>query len=307
MSTPPGTRTGILWDDTHLARLVTAATAGTSGGLRAAVLSHLATPSTPAVRLAADLEVYLGIVRTAYHHCRTSTAVHELVGSNYYPHRLQWAAATSTITEWRRSPDRPARIAAHEPVMSETVEIHPTRGTCNYSCAMCLWSDQKELTYTTQFLDTSGLLNAHEWRRRQENTTHNQPRGDQRHKQHPRCASVVVAVEAEGAAVVGAHFAQRRGTHAAALAMTDLHTRIQYHPPAVAVHIESHFRFLEVEEIPLVESIYVIECFTAEQHATSRNPVHVTDFGNLSTEVPTGGRVTRPHSTQERVCDTDQQ
>lgn len=163
MSTPPGTRTGILWDDTHLARLVTAATAGTSGGLRAAILLHLATPSTPAARLAADLEVDLGMVRTAYHHCRTSTAVHELVGSNYYPHRLRWSAAASTITEWRRSPDRPARIAAHEPVMSETVEIHPTRGTCNYSCAMCLWSDQKEFTYTTQFLDTSGLLSAHEW------------------------------------------------------------------------------------------------------------------------------------------------
>ncbi|MEV3965956.1 radical SAM protein [Nocardia sp. NPDC050193] len=109
------------------------------------------------------MEVDLGMVRAAYRHCRSSTAVHELVSSNYYPHRLRWAAAASTITEWRRSPDRPARIAAREPVMSETVEIHPTRGTCNYSCAMCLWSDQKELTYTTQSLDTGGLLSEHEW------------------------------------------------------------------------------------------------------------------------------------------------
>ncbi|WP_327149521.1 radical SAM protein [Nocardia sp. NBC_01329] len=163
MSTPVGTRTGILWDDIELTRLVSAATAGTSGSLQATILSHLATPSTAAVRLAADLEVDLGMVRAAYRHCRTSIAVHDLVNSNYYPHRLRWAAAASTITEWQRNPDRPALIAAHEPAMSETVEIHPTRGTCNYSCAMCLWSDQKELTYTTQFLDAGGLLSAHEW------------------------------------------------------------------------------------------------------------------------------------------------
>ncbi|WP_281221274.1 radical SAM protein [Nocardia uniformis] len=45
------------------------------------------------------------------------------------------------------------------------MEIHPTRGTCNYRCRMCLWSDQSELTYTTKGLDSGGLMTAAEWTR----------------------------------------------------------------------------------------------------------------------------------------------
>lgn len=43
------------------------------------------------------------------------------------------------------------------------MEIHPTRGTCNYRCAMCLWSDQQTLTYQTKQLDSGGLMTAEDW------------------------------------------------------------------------------------------------------------------------------------------------
>ncbi|WP_169814691.1 radical SAM protein [Nocardia pseudovaccinii] len=47
--------------------------------------------------------------------------------------------------------------------MAETMEIHPTRGTCNYRCRMCLWSDQAEFTYATKQLDTHGLMGVGDW------------------------------------------------------------------------------------------------------------------------------------------------
>ncbi|WP_433658000.1 radical SAM protein [Nocardia sp. CA-128927] len=131
--------------------------------VRAALLCHLAEPSTPAARLADDLCTSLDIVRAAYRACQGSAAVTRLVNSMYYPHRMRWSFATTTVQEWQRVPDRPERIRAHEPVLSETVEIHPTRGTCNYRCAMCLWSDQQELTYATKQLDTGGLMTAGGW------------------------------------------------------------------------------------------------------------------------------------------------
>nr|WP_276514887.1 radical SAM protein [Nocardia transvalensis] len=45
------------------------------------------------------------------------------------------------------------------------MEIHPTRGTCNYRCRMCLWSDQQNLTYATRQLDTGGLMAVEDWLR----------------------------------------------------------------------------------------------------------------------------------------------
>ncbi|WP_327110309.1 radical SAM protein [Nocardia sp. NBC_01730] len=131
--------------------------------VRAVLLCHLAEPSTPATRLAEDLGVSLDTVRAGYRACQGSAAVARLVNSLYYPHRMRWSFATATVQEWQRVPERPERIRAHEPVLSETVEIHPTRGTCNYRCAMCLWSDQDQLTYATKQLDTSGLMTGDEW------------------------------------------------------------------------------------------------------------------------------------------------
>src|SRR6266536_736212 len=49
--------------------------------------------------------------------------------------------------------------------LSATVEIHPSKGTCNYACAMCLWSDKHTLTYAERGLTADGLLTAQDWRR----------------------------------------------------------------------------------------------------------------------------------------------
>ncbi|WP_280312531.1 radical SAM/SPASM domain-containing protein [Nocardia abscessus] len=155
----------VLRADENLAQLTENAisTAPRDDSVRAAVLCHLAQPSTLATALATGLDGGLDTVRAAYRVCREAPAISQLISSAYYPHRLRWAFAAATVQQWRRSPERPARIRARQAVLSDTVEIHPTRGTCNYGCVMCLWSDQKHLTYATKNLDTDGLMTTSEW------------------------------------------------------------------------------------------------------------------------------------------------
>ncbi|SNY76984.1 Radical SAM superfamily enzyme, MoaA/NifB/PqqE/SkfB family [Nocardia amikacinitolerans] len=164
-ATPHEEAQQLLYCDDGLAVLVTEALeyAPADPAMRAALACHLAAPHTPAAVLAANSGVDLAAVMQVYHLARTSPPVRRLVGSSYYPHRLRWEFAAATVAEWQRRPDIPRRILAREPVLAETMEIHPTRGTCNYRCRMCLWSDQSELTYATRQLDTGGLMTAADW------------------------------------------------------------------------------------------------------------------------------------------------
>ncbi|ATL71286.1 radical SAM protein [Nocardia terpenica] len=132
-------------------------------GVRAALACHLAAPHTAADQLAAMVGADVDSVCAAYRFARSSHAVARLVGSWFYPHRMRWAFAAGTVGEWQRRPEIPAAIKARRPVLAETVEVHPTWGTCNYRCRMCLWSDQQTLTYATKQLDTGGLMHVDEW------------------------------------------------------------------------------------------------------------------------------------------------
>jgi MoaA/NifB/PqqE/SkfB family radical SAM enzyme len=102
-------------------------------------------------------------VSGAYAFARNDPAVQALVTSAFYHHRLRVAFAVDTVREWTAEPDRPRRILAGEPVLSRTVELHPSTGTCNYRCTMCLWSDREELTYEQQRLTADGLLSTGAW------------------------------------------------------------------------------------------------------------------------------------------------
>ncbi|MFI5540697.1 radical SAM protein [Nocardia sp. NPDC051900] len=157
----------VLHADERLAQLTDNAinSAPRDEAVRAAILRHLAEPSTPAAAVAAGVDTGLDTVRAAYRFCREAPAIRQLVDSMYYPHRLRWAFAAATVQQWRQAPERPGLIRARQPVLSDTVEIHPTRGTCNYGCVMCLWSDQQKLTYATKKLDTDGLMTTAEWSR----------------------------------------------------------------------------------------------------------------------------------------------
>jgi MoaA/NifB/PqqE/SkfB family radical SAM enzyme len=131
----------------------------------AALLRHLADPTVPALDLTRQTGCRLTVVRQAYRWCQTSRVVSELVTSPFYPHRLRCEFAAATVQEWAEDPERFARLLAGQPVLSRTVEIHPSKGTCNYSCVMCLWSDKRALTYSSQALEADGLLATEDWLR----------------------------------------------------------------------------------------------------------------------------------------------
>lgn len=130
-------------------------------GVKRAALAHLATPMAPFTELAVGAT--FDEVRAAYRFVSDDSAVQAFVRSLFYPHRLWTAFAARTVGEWLADPTRPDRLLAGQPVLADTVELHPSRGTCSYRCAMCLWSDKAELTYATRDLRADGLLTADDW------------------------------------------------------------------------------------------------------------------------------------------------
>lgn len=137
--------------------------AGLDDAAAAAVLAHLAAPAHTAASLAAAAGVPPGAVVQAYRFCRDDPAVRAFTTSAYYPHRLWTRAASALTARWQADPTLPARLLTSQPVPPDTVEIHPSRGTCGYGCAMCLWSDKDALTYATRDLRADGLLTLRQW------------------------------------------------------------------------------------------------------------------------------------------------
>src|SRR6266542_2794092 len=132
--------------------------------VRLAVRAHLCQPTTAATALATMAGVSLGDVRAAYRFLQHDPDTHALVGSLFYPHRLRWAFAAAAARAWTADLLGFERLVAGEAVLSKTVEIHPSKGTCNYACAMCLWSDKQTLTYAERGLTADGLLATEDWR-----------------------------------------------------------------------------------------------------------------------------------------------
>jgi MoaA/NifB/PqqE/SkfB family radical SAM enzyme len=85
------------------------------------------------------------------------------VDSSFYSRRLMFNVARTVVRDFASDPIYAARLAAGEPVSSRVVELHTTKGTCNYSCVMCLWSDKREKTYETKKMKGKGLVGLDEW------------------------------------------------------------------------------------------------------------------------------------------------
>ena len=128
-----------------------------------AALVHLAAPALTARSVAAAAGVPAGTVEQAYRLCRDDSTVRSFTASACYAHRLWYQAAAVLAARWQADSSLPARLLAGQPVPPDTVEIHPSRGTCAYGCAMCLWSDKDTLTYATRDLRADGLLTLGQW------------------------------------------------------------------------------------------------------------------------------------------------
>jgi MoaA/NifB/PqqE/SkfB family radical SAM enzyme len=127
------------------------------------VIPQLSDPVLPVADLALRTRSSTDDVLAAYRAIRGDEEIAAFVCSLFYSHRLLWAAAAATTSDWMADPERPARLLAGEPVMSRTVELHASKGTCGYRCTMCLWSDQDQLTYRSRDLRADGLLPIGRW------------------------------------------------------------------------------------------------------------------------------------------------
>lgn len=129
------------------------------------ILHHLQDPTMPALQLAQTTQSDERAVRAAYLFMQQDAAVRNLVVSLYYSRRWIYEFARNTVMAWIDDPDFLSNIVNGEPVFSRVLEIHPSKGTCDYSCAMCLWSDKNFLTYSKKGLDINGLMTVEDWHR----------------------------------------------------------------------------------------------------------------------------------------------
>ncbi|MFJ2977902.1 radical SAM protein [Curtobacterium sp. NPDC087082] len=100
-------------------------------------------PLTPVHEMLADHGVGLPAVREAYRIAREDPRFAAVVRSPFYEHKLAYSFATTMLTQWRDDGDELLRLLRGGDGASRTVEIHPTKDSCGYKCAMCLWSDRR--------------------------------------------------------------------------------------------------------------------------------------------------------------------
>ena len=85
------------------------------------------------------------------------------VNSPYYSRRMMFKVARTVVRDLASDPNYAQRLTSGEPVSSRVVELHTTKGTCNYNCVMCLWSDKEKRNYDTAQMKGSGLMGTEEW------------------------------------------------------------------------------------------------------------------------------------------------
>ncbi len=124
---------------------------------------HLVDPSTPAAELSAWTNLDVDNIKDVYADLRTNDVAERVMHSVFYPRRMMVQFAEDTLRDWKADPEYADRLLAGEPVAPTNLEVHATKGTCNYTCAMCLWSDKGELTYKELGLEESGLMQPHDW------------------------------------------------------------------------------------------------------------------------------------------------
>lgn len=124
---------------------------------------HLTDPSIIATDLSEATGLSLNEIKSLYLRLQTDEEAKRITGSVYYPRRMMTRFAESTLRDWADDPDYADKLLRGETVAARDLEIHATRGTCDYTCTMCLWSDKKELTYRNLGLSELGLMMTSDW------------------------------------------------------------------------------------------------------------------------------------------------
>lgn len=101
---------------------------------------HLENPLMTASELVSRLSLTQMEVKNLYRKVVLSEGIQAYINSPFYQWRIASRFAANIIKDLSGDTSYWNKLMRHEPVMSRTLELHPTLGTCEYRCAMCLWS-----------------------------------------------------------------------------------------------------------------------------------------------------------------------
>lgn len=124
---------------------------------------HLTDPSITASELSQTAGMSIDDIRNLYRNMQADPTIQAIVQSPFYSRRLMTNFARSTVRDWIADPEYASKLLQGESVMSRTLEFHATRGSCDYTCTMCLWSDKQQFTYGKRQLDSFGLMDNQNW------------------------------------------------------------------------------------------------------------------------------------------------
>lgn len=120
-------------------------------------------PSTSSAELMKTIGISAEELVAIYRDLQQNEEFQLAVNSPCYSRRLMFNVARTIVRDLSSDHDYTDRLTSGEPVSSRVIELHTTKGTCNYNCVMCLWSDKGERTYDTTNMKGSGLMGTEEW------------------------------------------------------------------------------------------------------------------------------------------------
>jgi len=122
-------------------------------------------PSLPVYETLRKYDVSISEIIKYYRLMQVDENLQLITNSIFYPRRIMFQVGRRMVTDFNSDREYIERLLSGKPVSSRIVEIHATKGTCNYNCVMCLWSDKNKHTYRTKNMEGSGLMSLDDWKK----------------------------------------------------------------------------------------------------------------------------------------------
>lgn len=122
-------------------------------------------PSLPTLEITKQSGVLLDEIVSYYKSMQTDEELQFVAKSVFYPRRIMFQIGRSMVKDFDTDREYVEKLLSGEPVSSRVVEVHATKGTCNYNCVMCLWSDKNNYTYRNQNMESGELMSLEDWRK----------------------------------------------------------------------------------------------------------------------------------------------
>jgi len=93
---------------------------------------------------------------------QSSNTIKKVFLSHYYPAYIYLQYAQTLFKDIDEKNNCLKKLLNHIPFAPKRLEMHPTNGTCNYMCAMCLWHVSGKAKYNPD--KSTKLLSVNEWK-----------------------------------------------------------------------------------------------------------------------------------------------